>query len=171
MIFRRRFATLAALAFLSACGAPPIPNYAAPPGLTPQTGASITGSLIVNPNPILPNTSVYLIDVDNQRSGFGWQAWQTRTLLAPGPHLLTLGLCQCGIFHNPVVGSLTLPITAKPGENLILASSVPTVGFFQPGRATAWIQDSTGAKLTPDTPVELSPTPQTIFIPMMAPVR
>jgi hypothetical protein len=163
---------LTAFASLSGCATPMI-GYVQPTGLTPRSGASIVGSLNVDPNPLKPNTHVFLMAVDNLPAHRGWKGWNTPTLVTPGVHLLTFGPCQCnGWAPTGPIGSITLAENFQAGENYILRSSVPKGGaFFTPILATAWIQDSSGTPMSPPTTVQLQAPPAPIFLPVIIPAR
>lgn len=170
----RRGAAVAALTALSACAAAPPLNYIQPPGLTAQSAATITGSMDVSTNPLISNTRVALMEVDNQPVKLRFADWQTPTLVTPGIHLLTFGPCQCGGFMNLTgpAGSITLAANFKSGAVYTLRSSQPvSAGLFTPDRAVAWIEDGSGAPVTTKTPLQFAASPRPVFLPVFIPVK
>ncbi len=157
----------AATLMLAACVAPPN-NYMQPPELTPQTGATIIGSMVINPDPLAPNTRVVLSEVDNQYTQMTWHDWKKPLLVTPGIHLLTFGPCYCNGLEF-YAGFATLYGNFEAGKTYTLAST-RALGFLAIWNATIWIEDESGAVITPKTPVQLGPpggytTVIPIFIP------
>jgi hypothetical protein len=146
---------LSVLAF-SACTVPP-PSEFQPSKLTPQAAATIEGSLVKTSNPLLPDAKVILVAVDGQMTGLGWQSWNTQVLVKPGQHLIEFGPCLCNYLGKPYFGFVALNVSLLAGHTYILRSTAPkSAGLLKPRTTIAWIEDGSGASVTPLTTFSLN---------------
>jgi hypothetical protein len=146
---------LSVLAF-PACTVPSPPEFQ-PSKLTPQAAATIEGSLVKTSNPLLPDAKVILVAVDGQMTGLGWQSWNTQVLVKPGQHLIEFGPCLCNYLGNPYFGFVALNVSLLAGHTYILRSTAPkSAGILKPRTTIAWIEDGSGASVTPLTTFALN---------------
>jgi hypothetical protein len=139
-------AASAMLLTLGACNLPP--QYTPPSTLTSQTAATITGSAIESGSIFSPSTNVDLLSIDN-KSAF---AQKDAILVAPGTHVVTASICQCGVMTSNMSGTATLIGDFKPGGKYTIRTNDPTnAPGFNKKSVTVWIEDSTGVPITPKT--------------------
>lgn len=149
---------------LSAC-APPPPLYAAPPGLTRQTAATLLGSKTRTLASLLPNATVSASAIDGMAVLSGWN---NPILLAPGQHTVQFGPCLCNEWYlTPSQGSVALTADFKPGRTYVMRSTIPS-SYFATRVAQVWIQTSAGKAVTPRATIPLTNTPSSsvVFVPM-----
>jgi predicted small lipoprotein YifL len=142
---------LAALINLAGC-APIPPHYTPPADLTAQTGATVLGSMTVNPSPLSSNTKIIVSDVDNQYTLHRDDDWKTPLLITPGHHTLDAFICKCSTFGGrTVTGLITLPSADfQADEHYTLRTTLATgATVFQRHFVTAWIEDEAGNSITP----------------------
>jgi hypothetical protein len=163
MKYPTRFIVVALLTVLASCEPPP-PNYAAPPSLTPDSAASIVGSMNAAVSWTVPSTEIAVEEVDNERNQSGLDGWEKPILVAPGNHVLTVFVCQCGlsISGTNISGMITLPVTVKPGGTYTIHSTNPTGPYYYGKTVIVWVEDGTGALITPKTKFDVGPPPPPI---------
>lgn len=163
---------LAALLALAGCADQPL-NYVTPPGLTAQSGASITGSL-VKTGALANNEKVYIGEVDNQVTTQNGSNLQVPLLVSPGLHVLQIETCECGLWLRSVSGSVSVAVNLQPGQSYIARAGVPSSQWlmFDPNKTTmAWLEDGSGKMVGSPQQVTLTAPPQPILVPIFIPAR
>jgi hypothetical protein len=149
-------AALSLLTTLAAC-VPLQPNYMPPPNLTLQTGARVVGSITIDPSPFVPNTEAALSAVDNQSTGLGRDDWKMPTLMLPGMHILTISICKCSKLAGYAAGGAVTLLAMVKSDSSYTIRTTALSGFSGYDRhfVTVWVEDETGASITPKTKFEL----------------
>jgi hypothetical protein len=163
---------LAALLGLAGCITPP-QIYTPPAGLTTQTGASITGSL-VKTGKLANNEKVFIGEIDNQTTAQNGGNLQTPLLVSPGLHVLQIVTCECGGWAETYSGSISIAVNLAPGQNYTARAGIPSSQwlFYAPDKtAIAWLEDSSGKAVATPQQITLSVPPQPVFIPVFIPAR
>jgi hypothetical protein len=157
----------AVLLGLAACADPQM-SYTVPSGLTAETGANISGSL-VQTGLLTSNEKVYVVSVDNK--SVTNPNWQIPVLVSPGLHVLQVLACECGFLTN-ASGSVSLATNLQPGKNYVVKATVPvSAGIFHPTEANIWVADASGNTASQKTLATITAPPGPVFIPIFLPVK
>jgi hypothetical protein len=168
-----RTALLAALLILAGCAPDQPLAYAPPAGLTPQTGASITGSL-VKTGKLANNEKVFVSEIDNKVTAQNGANLQTPLLVSPGLHVLQIATCECGGWVESYSGSISIAVNLQPGQTYIARAGVPSSQYllYAPDKTVmAWLEDGSGKAVAAPQQVTMSAPPAPVFIPVFIPAR
>lgn len=163
---------LAALLTLAGCADQPL-NYVAPPGLTAQNGASITGSQ-VETGALANNEKVFVGEIDNQITKQNGSNLQVPVLVSPGLHVLQIVACECGAWLRSVSGSISIAVNLQAGQSYITRAGIPSSQWlmFDPNKTTmAWLEDGSGKEVTKPQQAMLTAPPGPVFVPIFIPAH
>lgn len=147
MMMRIRGPLIACLLLgLGACAQPPA-TYKPTVGLTPDAGATVTGSK-TDYEETRYTTRITVMKIDGTITEAGisnFVQWDARELLAPGPRRVEV---QVGIvkFGSLLAGATVITVDARPGEVDTIRSSVPV---FPEGKAEVmqvWAETADGQR-------------------------
>jgi hypothetical protein len=137
----------------------PQSSYSQPNNLNTLTAATIIGSKDTSLDPLAPDSSVYLISIDDRAIGNGWRSWNSPALVEPGEHLIEFGECTCSLLSNGPFGLVNVEVNLVAGQTYTLKATQPVSGnivgseggdsafakaIFGSAQADGWIADKNG---------------------------
>ena len=126
-------AVLIAAAALAACEtAPPLPLYVAPAELTPEKAATLLGSRVER-FVLSPDDRVFILGVDAQRTGFVPEDYAKPLLLAPGPHVVDIGLLQ-----GKKSGHVATQVQLEAGKTYVTTCRAGLMAFGAGATLPSW---------------------------------
>jgi hypothetical protein len=164
---------LAAFLGLAGCAPDQPLTYVPPPGLTAQTGASITGSL-VKTGALADNEKVFIGEIDNQVTTQNGANLQVPLLVSPGLHVVEIVICECGGWAKSYSGSVSIAVNLQLGQRYVARAGIPASQFlfYAPDKTTmAWLEDGSGKAVAAPQQAMLTAPPAPVFIPIFISAR
>jgi hypothetical protein len=161
----QRIAALA-LFLLASCGTDcgyvqPIPSPQSQP-------ATIIGARYNVANPLSPNVTLFVVAIDGQMLGTGWQNWDQPVTVTPGDHQVEFSECFCSALSHRHADYVAVEGTFAAGKNYLLTGTLPRGPNLN---AFGWIADANGNTISKRIPLVLARTlpsglGETVMIPI-----
>jgi hypothetical protein len=145
-MYLKQIAILLLIGLLAACAKPD--RYKAPPGVTPESGAIILGSIERFSDLLTKNRRTYIVGIDGKLTRAGPRGWGKKLLLVEGVHKIKLGVSDgdgFGFTKEFLIGPV------RRGE-VFIARSAKVANRL----ARAWIMKKDGSQVTEKFTVKLS---------------
>jgi hypothetical protein len=152
---------------LSACAQNREATYTPPPGLTPETAATITGSKATYDNTgALSRIVVVRIDgVATEAMNALLQEWDAKVRVSPGPHQVSVRV-NLVKFPSQHTGIATIPLDAQAGESYAIRGMTPSPGANGKQMVDLWAETASGERRSPVISVPAyEPCEDTLFVP------
>lgn len=141
-----QFVAITVIAVLTACAhVSKEKEYVRPTGVPPESLAIVTGSEVIDPSALNPDTRLYVVSIDGKLTMTGPKGWGERIPVLPGEHDLQIGAARQSIFDD-TFGSNSFHLNLEPGRTYAIRGDQPKQSGSDLKQVECWLEDDRGTK-------------------------